>query len=155
MCCTTEVAMPTAIVTRNESGFAVRVEISYGSSMLDSEESIQRRLNEARVLAIQDRSRSRSRPLRNFTLDTICVIVFDVGRRNTLGPSKGPGVEVQFAPVLITWELLLFAEGLLLGLIAGPPHTGLTASILLGGSPVPRGPPQAGRSQIHAGNGKA
>src|SRR3954452_1679814 len=43
--------MPAAIVARNDTAFTIRVEIPYASSMLDFEEAIQRRLNEAGVLA--------------------------------------------------------------------------------------------------------
>jgi hypothetical protein len=43
--------MPATIVARTESAFTVQVEIPYGSSMLDAEEVIQQRLNEAGVLA--------------------------------------------------------------------------------------------------------
>src|SRR3954470_14511326 len=43
--------MPTAIVARSESMFTIQVEIPYGSSMLDAEEVLQQRLNEAGTLA--------------------------------------------------------------------------------------------------------
>jgi len=43
--------MPAAIVARSESGFTIQVEIPYGSSMLDAEEALQQRLNEAGTLA--------------------------------------------------------------------------------------------------------
>src|SRR3954452_2566832 len=43
--------MPTAIVARSESSFTIQVEIPYGSSMLDAEEALQQRLNEAGTLA--------------------------------------------------------------------------------------------------------
>jgi hypothetical protein len=43
--------MPAAIVARTPTGFTVQFEVPYGSSMLDSEEVIQQRLNEAGVLA--------------------------------------------------------------------------------------------------------
>lgn len=43
--------MPAAIIARSETAFTVQVEIPYASSMLDFEESIQQRLNEAGVLA--------------------------------------------------------------------------------------------------------
>jgi hypothetical protein len=43
--------MPAAIIARSETAFTIRVEIPYASSMLDFEESIQQRLNEAGVLA--------------------------------------------------------------------------------------------------------
>src|SRR5829696_4629216 len=43
--------MPAAIVARSESGFTIQVEIPYGSSMLDAEEVLQQRLNEAGTLA--------------------------------------------------------------------------------------------------------
>jgi hypothetical protein len=43
--------MPAAIVARNETTFTVQVEIPYGSTMLDAEESLQQRLNEAGALA--------------------------------------------------------------------------------------------------------
>src|SRR3954447_24998013 len=40
-----------AIVARTDAAFTIQVEIPYASSMLDFEESIQQRLNEAGVLA--------------------------------------------------------------------------------------------------------
>jgi hypothetical protein len=43
--------MPAAIVARSESGFTIQVEIPYGPSMLDAEEVLQQRLNEAGTLA--------------------------------------------------------------------------------------------------------
>ena len=43
--------MPATIVSRTESAFTVQVEIPYGSSMLDAEEIIQQRLNQAGVVA--------------------------------------------------------------------------------------------------------
>ena len=43
--------MPAAIVARSESTFTIQVEIPYGSSMLDAEEIIQQRLNQAGVVA--------------------------------------------------------------------------------------------------------
>ena len=43
--------MPAAIVARSESTFTIRVEVPYGSSMLDAEEALQQRLNEAGTLA--------------------------------------------------------------------------------------------------------
>jgi hypothetical protein len=43
--------MPAVIVARSESGFTIQVEIPYGSSMLDAEEALQQRLNEAGTLA--------------------------------------------------------------------------------------------------------
>ena len=43
--------MPAAIVARTPTGFTVQFEVPYRSSMLDSEEVIQQRLNEAGVLA--------------------------------------------------------------------------------------------------------
>jgi hypothetical protein len=43
--------MPAAIVARTDTAFTITVEIPYTSSMLDFEEAIQQRLNEAGVLA--------------------------------------------------------------------------------------------------------
>jgi hypothetical protein len=43
--------MPAAIVSRSGTAFTIRVEIAYGPSMLDAEETIQQRLNEAGTLA--------------------------------------------------------------------------------------------------------
>ncbi len=43
--------MPAAIVARTDTAFTLTVEIPYASSMLDFEELIQQRLNEAGVLA--------------------------------------------------------------------------------------------------------
>jgi hypothetical protein len=43
--------MPAAIVARSRTGFTVQVEIPYGASMLDAEETLQQRLNEAGTLA--------------------------------------------------------------------------------------------------------
>src|SRR6476620_9343763 len=46
--------MPAAIVARSETSFTVQVEIPYGSSMLDFEQTIQERLNEAGVVATRE-----------------------------------------------------------------------------------------------------
>ncbi len=46
--------MPAAIIARTEDAFIVQVEIPYNSSMLDFEETIEQRLNEAGVLATQE-----------------------------------------------------------------------------------------------------
>jgi len=46
--------MPAAIIARTDAAFTIQVEIPYGSSMLDFEEVIQQRLNEAGVLATQE-----------------------------------------------------------------------------------------------------
>jgi hypothetical protein len=43
--------MPAAIVARSASAFTIQVEVPYGSSMLDAEEVLQQRLNEAGTLA--------------------------------------------------------------------------------------------------------
>src|SRR5947209_1000391 len=43
--------MPAAIVARSQSAFTIQVEVPYGSSMLDAEEVLQQRLNEAGTLA--------------------------------------------------------------------------------------------------------
>src|SRR5512147_804758 len=43
--------MPAAIVARTRTGFTIQFEVPYGSSMLDAEEVIQQRLNEAGTLA--------------------------------------------------------------------------------------------------------
>ena len=43
--------MPAAIIARTETTFTVQIEIPYGSSMLDCEETLQQRLNEAGTLA--------------------------------------------------------------------------------------------------------
>ena len=43
--------MPAAIVARSETTFTVQIEIPYGCSMLDAEEALQQRLNEAGTLA--------------------------------------------------------------------------------------------------------
>jgi hypothetical protein len=43
--------MPAAIIARTDATFTIQLEIPYGSSMLDFEEVIQQRLNEAGVLA--------------------------------------------------------------------------------------------------------
>jgi len=43
--------MPATIVARSEAAFTIQLEIPYGTSMLDFEEVIQQRLNEAGVLA--------------------------------------------------------------------------------------------------------
>src|SRR5918995_1297324 len=42
------------IVARSESSFTVQVEVPYGSSMLDFEQTIQERLNQAGVVATQE-----------------------------------------------------------------------------------------------------
>ena len=46
--------MPAAIIARTDDAFTIQVEIPYGSSMLDFEEVILQRLNEAGVLATQE-----------------------------------------------------------------------------------------------------
>jgi hypothetical protein len=46
--------MPVAIIARTDAAFTIQVEIPYGSSMLDFEEVIQQRLNQAGVLATQE-----------------------------------------------------------------------------------------------------
>src|SRR5436305_6467177 len=46
--------MSATIVARTESSFTVQVEIPYGSSMLDFEQVIQERLNQAGVVATQE-----------------------------------------------------------------------------------------------------
>jgi hypothetical protein len=46
--------MPAAIVARSDTSFTVQVEIPYGSSMLDFEQAIQDRLNQAGVVATQE-----------------------------------------------------------------------------------------------------
>jgi hypothetical protein len=43
--------MPATIVSRSDAAFTIQIEIPYGSSMLDTEETIQQRLNEAGTLA--------------------------------------------------------------------------------------------------------
>jgi len=43
--------MPAAIVARSQSTFTIQVEVPYGPSMLDAEEALQQRLNEAGTLA--------------------------------------------------------------------------------------------------------
>ena len=43
--------MPAAIIARSDSTFTIQVEIPYGPSMLDAEEVLQQRLNEAGTLA--------------------------------------------------------------------------------------------------------
>ncbi len=43
--------MPAAIVARSETTFTLQIEVPYGSSMLDAEETLQQRLNEAGTLA--------------------------------------------------------------------------------------------------------
>jgi hypothetical protein len=46
--------MPAAIIRRTDAAFTIQVEIPYASSMLDFEEVIQQRLNEAGVLATRE-----------------------------------------------------------------------------------------------------
>ena len=46
--------MSATIVARSETSFTVQVEIPYGSSMLDFEQVIQDRLNQAGVVATQE-----------------------------------------------------------------------------------------------------
>jgi hypothetical protein len=46
--------MSAAIVARSETSFTVQIEIPYGSSMLDFEQTIQDRLNQAGVVATQE-----------------------------------------------------------------------------------------------------
>jgi hypothetical protein len=46
--------MPAAIVSRSETSFKVEVEIPYGRNMLDGEETLQKRLNEAGSIATSE-----------------------------------------------------------------------------------------------------
>jgi hypothetical protein len=46
--------MPATIVARSETSFTVQIESPYGSSMLDFEQAIQERLNQAGVVATQE-----------------------------------------------------------------------------------------------------
>ena len=46
--------MPAAIVDRTADAFTVQVEIHYNSSMLESDEVIQQRLDEAGILATHE-----------------------------------------------------------------------------------------------------
>src|SRR5512135_1619837 len=46
--------MSAAIVARSETSFTIQVEIPYGCSMLDFEQVIQERLNQAGVVATQE-----------------------------------------------------------------------------------------------------
>src|SRR5690349_1072155 len=46
--------MPAAVVARSESAVTIQIEVPFASSMLESEEAIQRGLNEAGVLATQE-----------------------------------------------------------------------------------------------------
>src|SRR3954466_4104735 len=46
--------MSASIIARSETSFTVQVEIPYGSSMLDFEQTIQDRLNQAGVIATQE-----------------------------------------------------------------------------------------------------
>lgn len=46
--------MPAAVVARSETTITIQVEVSFGPSMLESEEAIQQGLNEAGVLATQE-----------------------------------------------------------------------------------------------------
>jgi len=64
--------MSATIVARSESSFTVQVEIPYNSSMLDFEQAIQERLNQAGVVATQE-------ALRQFDTD---------GSPITVGPVK-------------------------------------------------------------------
>jgi hypothetical protein len=62
--------MPAIIVARSETTFTLQVEIPYGPSMLDAEETIQRRLNEAGVLATAE-------VLQRFDTDGSPIVVAD------------------------------------------------------------------------------
>ena len=46
--------MSATVVARSQTSFTVQVEIPYGSSMLDFEQTIQDRLNQAGVVATQE-----------------------------------------------------------------------------------------------------
>ena len=46
--------MPAAIIVRSETAVTIQIEIPFAASMLESEEIIQQRLNEAGVLATQE-----------------------------------------------------------------------------------------------------
>jgi hypothetical protein len=62
--------MPAAIVSRSDTAFTIQIEIPYRSSMLDAEEAIQDRLNEAGVLATQE-------ALQRFDTDGSPIVVGD------------------------------------------------------------------------------
>ena len=66
--------MSAAIVARSETSFTVQVEIPYNASMLDFEETIQDRLNQAGVVATHE-------ALQQFDTD---------GSPITVGPSSSP-----------------------------------------------------------------
>ena len=54
--------MSATIVARSETSFTLQVEVPYNASMLDFEETLQQRLNEAGVVATAERPRSSSTP---------------------------------------------------------------------------------------------
>jgi hypothetical protein len=62
--------MPAALIARTDDAFTIQLEIPYGHSMLDFEEVIQQRLNEAGVLATQE-------ALRQFDADGAPITVGD------------------------------------------------------------------------------
>ena len=62
--------MPAAIVARTETAFTIQIEIPYGSSMLESEETIQEHLNRAGVLATRE-------ALQRFDTDGTPLVVAD------------------------------------------------------------------------------
>src|SRR4051794_31642385 len=70
--------MSAAIVARSETSFTVQVEIPYGSSMLDFEQAIQDRLNQAGVVATEE-------ALRQFDTDGSPIVIGSVKFT-----SKGP-----------------------------------------------------------------
>src|SRR4051812_7553663 len=62
--------MLAAIVVRTDTAFTIRIEIPYGASMLDAEETIQERLNQAGVLATAE-------VLQRFDTDGSPIVVAD------------------------------------------------------------------------------
>src|SRR3954464_3877659 len=109
--------MSATIVARSESSFTVQVEIPYGSSMLDFEQTIQERLNQAGVVATQE-------ALQQFDTD---------GSPITVGPvkftSKGQLPKDYQTPYYysVTFHKLLMG----LDLCHRPEHQMLTAACLL------------------------
>jgi hypothetical protein len=62
--------MSAAIVSRSDTAFTIQIEVPYRSSMLDAEETIQQRLNEAGALATAE-------ALRRFDTDGSPILVAD------------------------------------------------------------------------------
>src|SRR3954447_19611344 len=86
--------MSASIVARTETSFTVQVEIPYGSSMLDFEQAIQDRLNQAGVPATRG-------ALHQFDTDCSPITI-----RSVKFTSKGPCLRRGFKPKKTNSDLI-------------------------------------------------